>query len=208
MATGWYFSKKRYYNKSISSVKLRLWNWLETRIKTWRNTFKKHYYFCNNVIQKGEYQIWTRNSIYGLSPQIRKQLDTNSKASIFIDFKPSLTLENIHSKIKLSKYRSTTDILKKELKLSTSQIDLLKLYLSKESYLNTESIAQNIKSFIYTFCIHWRGNFYSWRNWFKGSFWKFWIGNNAESILHWRNVRLGCSNWRLSICLLQVLVCF
>jgi hypothetical protein len=59
-------------------------------------------------------QIWTRgNSIYGLSPQIRKQLDTNSKASIFIDFKPSLTLENIHSKIKLSKYRSTTDILKR-----------------------------------------------------------------------------------------------
>jgi hypothetical protein len=57
------------------------------------------------------YQIWLEgNSIYGLSPQIRKQLDTNSKASIFIDFKPSLTLENIHSKIKLSKYRSTTDI--------------------------------------------------------------------------------------------------
>jgi uncharacterized flavoprotein (TIGR03862 family) len=106
---------------------------------------------CNNVIQKGE-AIITKfglegNSIYGLSPQIRKQLDTNSKASIFIDFKPSLTLENIHSKIKLSKYRNTTDILKKELKLSTSQIDLLKLYLSKESYLNTESIAQNIKKF-------------------------------------------------------------
>jgi predicted flavoprotein YhiN len=94
------------------------------------------------------------NSIYGLSPQIRKQLDTNSKASIFIDFKPSLTLENIHSKIKLSKYRNTTDILKKELKLSTSQIDLLKLYLSKESYLNTESIAQNIKSFIYKYILH------------------------------------------------------
>jgi predicted flavoprotein YhiN len=112
---------------------------------------------CNNVIQKGE-AIITKfglegNSIYGLSPQIRKQLDTNSKASIFIDFKPSLTLENIHSKIKLSKYRSTTDILKKELKLSTSQIDLLKLYLSKESYLNTESIAQNIKSFIYKYYI-------------------------------------------------------
>jgi predicted flavoprotein YhiN len=110
---------------------------------------------CNNVIQKGE-AIITKfglegNSIYGLSPQIRKQLDTNSKASIFIDFK-SLTLENIHSKIKLSKYRNT-DILKKELKLSTSQIDLLKLYLSKESYLNTESIAQNIKSFIYKYYI-------------------------------------------------------
>jgi uncharacterized flavoprotein (TIGR03862 family) len=106
---------------------------------------------CDNVIQKGE-AIITKfglegNSIYGLSPQIRKQLDANSKASIFIDFKPSLTLENVYSKIKLSSYRKTTDILKKELKLSTSQIDLLKLYLSKESFINTESLAKNIKKF-------------------------------------------------------------
>jgi uncharacterized flavoprotein (TIGR03862 family) len=106
---------------------------------------------CDNVIQKGE-AIITKfglegNSIYGLSPQIRKQLDANSKASIFIDFKPSLTLENVYSKIKLSSYRNTTDILKKELKLSTSQIDLLKLYLSKESFINTESLAKNIKKF-------------------------------------------------------------
>jgi hypothetical protein len=40
----------------------------------------------------------------------------------------NLQIENVHSKIKLSKYRNTTDILK-ELKLSTSQIDLLKIYV-------------------------------------------------------------------------------
>ena len=106
---------------------------------------------CNNVIQKGEAVITKfgleGNSIYGLSPQIREQLYSNSKATAFIDLKPSLTLENIHSKIKLSNYRNTTEILKKELKLSTSQIDLLKFYLSKESYLNTESLAKNIKKF-------------------------------------------------------------
>jgi len=106
---------------------------------------------CNNVIQKGEAVITKfgleGNSIYGLSPQIREQLDTNSKATVYIDFKPSLTIENVHSKIKLSKYRNTTEILKKELKLSSSQIDLLKTYLSKESYLNTESLTKNIKIF-------------------------------------------------------------
>ena len=106
---------------------------------------------CNAIIQKGEAVITKfgleGNAIYGLSPQIREQLNATSKASIFIDFKPSLTLENVHSKIKLSKYRNTTEILKKELKLNASQIDLLKLYISKESYLNAESLAENIKYF-------------------------------------------------------------
>ena len=104
-----------------------------------------------NIIQKGEAVITKfgleGNAIYGLSPQIREQLYTNSKATVFIDFKPSLTLGNVHSKIKLSTYRNTTEILKKELKLSISQIDLLKMYLSKETYLNTETLTKNIKKF-------------------------------------------------------------
>ncbi|PHS60331.1 MAG: aminoacetone oxidase family FAD-binding enzyme [Flavobacterium sp.] len=106
---------------------------------------------CNNVIQKGEVVITKfgleGNAIYGLSPQIREQLNSKSKATVFIDFKPSLTIEKVHSKIKLSTFRNTTEILKKELKLSSSQIDLLKLYLSKETYLNTESLSNNIKKF-------------------------------------------------------------
>jgi hypothetical protein len=113
--------------------------------------FKNIAISCNNITQKGE-AVVTKfglegNSIYGLSPQIREQLSANSKATIFIDFKPSLTLENVNSKIKLSKYKNTTEILKKELKLSTSQIDLLKTYLSKESYLSIESLTKNIKKF-------------------------------------------------------------
>ncbi len=106
---------------------------------------------CNNVFQKGEAVITKfgleGNSIYGLSPQIREQLNTNSKATVFIDLKPSLTLEGVNYKIKSSKYRNTTDVLKKELKLSAAQIDLLKTYISKESYLNPESLALNIKKF-------------------------------------------------------------
>ena len=106
---------------------------------------------CNNSIQKGEAVITKfgleGNAIYGLSPQIRKQLNKNSKATIFIDFKPSLTSENVLSKIKNSTYKNTTQILKKELKLSTAQIDLLKMYISKESYLNTGLLAKNVKTF-------------------------------------------------------------
>ena len=106
---------------------------------------------CNNRIQKGEAVITKfgleGNSIYGLGPQIRDQLLTDSKATVFIDFKPSLTLEKIHSKITFSHHKNTTEILKKELKLSSPQIDLLKISLSKASYLNTESLTKTIKKF-------------------------------------------------------------
>ena len=106
---------------------------------------------CNNVFQKGEAVITKfgleGNAIYGLSPQIRELLDTKSTAPAFIDFKPSLSLENVHTKLKLSKYRSTTDVLKKELKLSAATIDLLKSYISKESYLDSVILAKYIKQF-------------------------------------------------------------
>ncbi len=106
---------------------------------------------CNNSIQKGEAVITKfgieGNAIYGLSPKIREQLNKNSKAIVFIDFKPSLSFDNVLSKIKKSSYKNTTQILKKELKLSAAQIDLLKIDLSKESYLNATSLAENIKKF-------------------------------------------------------------
>ena len=106
---------------------------------------------CDGIVQKGEAVITTfgleGNAIYGLSPQIRKQLNLKSKATIFIDFKPSITLENILSKIKASKSKNTTQILKNALKLTNAQIDLLKINLSKESYLNPKSLSENIKRF-------------------------------------------------------------
>lgn len=106
---------------------------------------------CAEKTQKGEAVITTfgleGNAIYALSPQIRTQLSTHNKADIFIDFKPTLPLENIHEKIITSTQRSTTDILKKDLKLSASQIDLLKTYLSKTEYLTAEILAKNIKKF-------------------------------------------------------------
>jgi len=106
---------------------------------------------CNNAIQKGECVITKfgleGNAIYGLSPHIREQLSLSSHADIFIDFKPSLSLAIITSKITTSSLRTVTDILKKELKLSISQIDLLKITLPKAAYLDAELLAENIKAF-------------------------------------------------------------
>ncbi|MFT7429416.1 MAG: putative flavoprotein (TIGR03862 family), partial [Nonlabens sp.] len=152
---GWLdtFSKKGIHTKAFQASNCGYHiNWKTDFIKKNEGTPLKNIAIsCNNIVQKGEAVITTYglegNAIYGLSPQIREQLQTNSTASVYIDFKPSLTLEKIHSKINLSKYRTTADILKKELKLSSPAIDLLKTHLSKDSYLDTQSLAINIKEF-------------------------------------------------------------
>jgi hypothetical protein len=106
---------------------------------------------CSEKKQKGEAVITSfgleGNAIYGLSPQIRAQLKLHKKASIHLDFKPTLALENVCAKIINSKFKNTTQILKKELKLSSSQIFLLKTYLAKEVYLSPNLLSKSIKKF-------------------------------------------------------------
>jgi uncharacterized flavoprotein (TIGR03862 family) len=104
---------------------------------------------CLNKKQKGEAVI-TRfglegNAIYALSPQIREELENNQKAIIFLDLKPTLLYDDLLQKIKKSTFKKTSKTLQKEIKLSSAQIGLLKKYLSKETYLNPELLAQNIK---------------------------------------------------------------
>ena len=102
-----------------------------------------------NKSQKGEAVI-TRfglegNAIYALSPQIREELANLQKATIYLDLKPSLGHQDILNKIENSNYKKTSETLQKELKLSLAQIGLLKKYLSKETYLNPDLLAKNIK---------------------------------------------------------------
>jgi uncharacterized flavoprotein (TIGR03862 family) len=104
---------------------------------------------CLNKRQKGEAVI-TRfglegNAIYALSPQIREELQNQQKATIYLDLKPTLSCDDLLEKIKKSTLKKTSDTLRKELKLSEVQIGLLKKYLPKETYLNPELLAQNIK---------------------------------------------------------------
>jgi uncharacterized flavoprotein (TIGR03862 family) len=104
---------------------------------------------CLSKKQKGEAVI-TRfglegNAIYALSPQIREELESQQKAIIFLDLKPTLRFEDLLEKIRKSTFKKTSETLQKEVKLSPAQIGLLKKYLSKETYLNSELLAQNIK---------------------------------------------------------------
>lgn len=104
---------------------------------------------CLNKKQKGEVVI-TRfglegNAIYALSPQIREELESQQKAIVFLDMKPTLRFDDLLQKIKKSTFRKTSETLQKEIKLSPAQIGLLKKYLSKETYLNPALLVQNIK---------------------------------------------------------------
>ena len=104
---------------------------------------------CLNKRQKGEAVI-TRfglegNAIYALSPQIREELQSQQKAIVFLDMKPTLRSDDLLQKIKKSTFKKTSETLQKEVKLSPAQIGLLKKYLSKETYLNPTQLAQNIK---------------------------------------------------------------
>ena len=104
---------------------------------------------CLNKTQKGEAVITSfgleGNAIYALSPQIREELKNHQKAVIYLDLKPTLSYDDLHQKIKKSTLKKTSEKLQKELKLTAAQVGLLKKYLSKETYLNPELLAQNIK---------------------------------------------------------------
>lgn len=104
---------------------------------------------CLNKKQKGEVVITQfgleGNAIYALSPEIRSALNKQQKAIILIDLKPTLSYADIVSKLKKSKSKNTTEILKSELKLSPVQIGLLKTYLSKDEFLDIDTLAQKIK---------------------------------------------------------------
>ena len=103
---------------------------------------------CENSSKKGEIVI-TRfglegGAIYALSPAIRNGLNKKGKAIITIDLKPSLTLNEILSKLSSGKL---TQQLVKSVKLEKPKIDLLKHYLTREEFLNTNTLAKLIKNF-------------------------------------------------------------
>lgn len=104
---------------------------------------------CLNKKQKGEAVITSfgleGNAIYALSPEIRTTLNKQQKAIIYIDFKPSLSLTDVLTKLNKSKAKNITKCLKSDLKLSNAQIALLKIYLTKEEFLNNETLAEKIK---------------------------------------------------------------
>ncbi|MDP1743947.1 MAG: NAD(P)-dependent oxidoreductase [Bacteroidota bacterium] len=105
---------------------------------------------CGDKEKKGELVI-TRfglegGSIYALSAEIRKQLNSNNTAKIFLDLKPSLTVVEIKNKISNKGNKSLSKHLENELNLNPVQLALLKTVLSKTDFTNIETLSEKIKN--------------------------------------------------------------
>lgn len=105
---------------------------------------------CDKNERKGELAITKfgleGGAIYALSPQIRKQLIEKGEAEIFIDLKPSLTIEQIKDKFSARGNRSIKKLLIDRLNFDDTQIELLKTLLSKDDFTYLEILASKIKN--------------------------------------------------------------
>lgn len=104
----------------------------------------------NNKIQKGEAVITNfgieGNAIYGLSPEIQAVLASKNEVVVYVDFKPTYNLPTLIKKIKYSNL-NTTATLKNIIKLPPVVVELLKVTLTKEEFLDIQILAKFIKNF-------------------------------------------------------------
>ncbi len=104
---------------------------------------------CDGTEKKGEVVITKfgieGGAVYALSPQIRNQLKEKKTATIFIDLKPSFSIEAIKNKLTNKGNKTVTDVLKIDLNLSPAQLSLLKSSLTKEEFLTVNLLSEKIK---------------------------------------------------------------
>ena len=86
------------------------------------------------------------NAIYALSQPIQTQLKQKGQVLIHMDFKPMFSPIQLFDKLNKSKY-NTTKTLKDIIKLSPLQIAMLRTFLTKEDYLDSEVLASKISRF-------------------------------------------------------------
>ncbi len=104
---------------------------------------------CGNTIKKGEAVITTfgleGGVIYALSNEIRRQLNTSQQATILLDLKPQLTVDEIKNKFYQRGNRSIKKMLNDLLHINDVAFELLKSTLTKAQFTNAEVLAHCIK---------------------------------------------------------------
>ena len=85
------------------------------------------------------------NALYALSEKIQNTLLTEKSVLIYLDLKPTLTIEQLKTKYKNSKLFKVTDILKKALNLDKTSIAILKHFTDKETFSNSNLLVKAIK---------------------------------------------------------------
>ena len=103
----------------------------------------------NGIVKKGELVITKfgleGGAIYALIAPIRNQLNEFKSATVFIDLKPALALNDIMNILKSRGNKSINKVLETELKFNNATTLLLKSVLSKEEYTDSTILAEKIK---------------------------------------------------------------
>ena len=104
---------------------------------------------CSTKEKKGELVITKfgleGGAIYALSPEIRECLNKEDIATVYLDLKPSFSLEQIREKLIGRGDRTIKELLVERLNFNKTQIELLKTILNKEEFIDLEVLAQKIK---------------------------------------------------------------
>jgi uncharacterized flavoprotein (TIGR03862 family) len=104
---------------------------------------------CDDLERKGELVITKfgleGNAVYALSPVIRKTLQENGEAIIFLDLKPQLSPATVLDKLKNKGHKSLSKQLENELNINAVQLALLKSMLRKEEFMDPHTLAIKIK---------------------------------------------------------------
>jgi len=103
----------------------------------------------HNHFSKGELVIskfgLEGNAIYAISQKIQEKLLTEKSIVIYLDLKPSMTVDQIRAKYKSSQRAKVSAILKEDLHLDRTAIGLLKQCCDKNTFLDPNLLAPMIK---------------------------------------------------------------
>jgi uncharacterized flavoprotein (TIGR03862 family) len=104
---------------------------------------------CNQKSKAGEVVITQfgieGGAVYALSPEIRSELSINNASTIYIDLKPTLSLNEILSKFRNNESRTISNVLKEQINLNSLLIALIKSVISKEDFMNADVLSEKIK---------------------------------------------------------------
>ncbi len=147
-----YFEKKNIvcepFRSSNCAFKI---EWRSDLQKLAGTALKNCTFTCGNTKIKGE-AVLTKfgiegSGVYPLSGEIRKQLDRDKEAILFIDLKPPLSIAEIKQRLEENKGKALTKFLHLQLKLNKNAVQLLKLHLLKEEFMDTVKLSTAIKQF-------------------------------------------------------------
>lgn len=105
---------------------------------------------CVDKVKKGEVVVTKfgleGGAIYALSPAIREQLNEHQKATIYLDLKPVLSVDDIIHKLTEKNNKPLTTLLKEQLHLPDVAVALLKNQLTKDEFVHFPTLATLIKN--------------------------------------------------------------